>query len=96
MPMIVTRTDALKNFDICQAGVVCGGRGNPGAESIKNAKYKIRKNITHTNISVKFLKYCFDVEHEHGNHHYQCQLSMSTGNVMIEEYTYLRSLFTYL
>ena len=48
MPMIVTRTDALKNFDICQAGAVCGGRGNPSAESIKNAKYKIQKNITHT------------------------------------------------
>ena len=90
MPMIVTRTDALKKIDICQAGAVCGGRGNPSAESIKNAKYKIRKNITHT------LPPCFDVEHEHGNRHYQCQLSMSTGNVMIEEYTYLRSLFTYL
>ena len=96
MPMIVTRTDALKFLTSAKQELFAGVGETRVQRALKMQNTKSEKISHIPYLSVKFLKFCFDVEHEHGNRHYQCQLSMSVGNVMIEEYTYLRSLFTYL
>ena len=79
--MIVTKTDALRFLTSAKQELFVGvgeARGQRALE-MQNTKSEEISHIPY--LSVKFLKFCFDVEHEHGNHHYQCQLSMSTINV---------------